>query len=142
MARLVGTHQARIDQKGRLTLPAPVRPALGGTVVLTAGMDPCVVVYPESTWQVIEESILARKQFGEDERWWRRAMGEAAEERSVDDQGRVLVGDRLRTGCELGRDVLVLGALDRLEIWDPATYEAARSAKVTPEWIQAMGERH
>lgn len=141
VAKLAGTYESRIDQKGRLTLPAVVRPAFGHSVVLTIGIDPCVLVYTEESWQVLEDAILRTQQFAEENRWLRRAMGEATEERPIDSQGRVLISDRLRRDCGLDHDVLVVGVLDKLEVWDPETYRAARSQKLTPEWRRAMGER-
>ena len=141
MARLAGTYETRMDQKGRLTLPALVRPALGETLVLTMGVDPCVLVYSQESWQVLETAILDTRQFDEESRWLRRAMGEATEERPIDAQGRVLMSERLREDCGLGREVLVVGVLDKLEIWDPETYRSARSRKLTPEWRQTIGNR-
>ena len=141
MGRLVGAYECTLDPKGRVVIPAPLRPALGPTVVLVLGMDPCVLAYPESRWGRVEEVVLELPQFDEESAWIRRALGEAAEERVVDGQGRILIGESLRRDAGLSRHVLVVGVFDKLEIWDREAYRATRSAKVTPEWRRRIGGR-
>lgn len=141
VAKLGGTYESRIDQKGRLTLPAVVRPILGDSVVLSIGVDPCVLVYTQPSWQVLEDAILRTPQFDGESRWLRRALGEVTEERPIDGQGRVLISERLRRECGLYHDVLVIGVFDKLEVWDPEVYRSARSERLTPEWRQTIGDR-
>jgi MraZ protein len=113
---LLGEHDHTIDDKNRLTLPARFRQALAGGIVLTRGLDACVEAYPSNDWQQLVESRLAglnplRHETG-------------AVESTPDKQGRVMLPPSLIEHAGLGREVVVVGMRDRLEIWDRASWRA------------------
>lgn len=142
MARLIGTHDGTFDSKNRLTVPVIVRPALGDRVVVAGGPDPCALVYPEWAWRTLEEAVLRLPPFDEEAAWIRRAFGDCAEERAIDDQGRVMISDRLRGMCGLqSKTAIIVGVFDKLEIWDRETYERLRAERITPGWRRDMGNR-
>jgi len=142
VARLIGTHSATFDSKNRLTVPVIVRPALGDRVVIAGGPDPCALVYPDWTWRALEEAVLRLPPFDEEAAWVKRAFGDCAEERAIDDQGRLMVSERIREVCGLeSRTVIIVGVFDKLEIWDRDAYDRLRAERVTPRWRRDVGNR-
>ncbi len=140
MARLVGTFPGAVDQKGRVIVPAQLRGALGSTIILTAGQAPCILGFPEHRWAKLEEAIAELPHFDEEAAWVRRVFAGQAEERTLDSQGRVLVGERLRAHAGIAQEIVTIGLFDKIEIWDPARYEAACTGKVTDEWLRRVGD--
>ena len=123
----LGTHTPKLDDKGRLFLPAKYREEVAGGVVLTKGQERCVFVYTaegfaEKARQVEDSALPARVSRD----YTRQLFGSASDE-MPDRQGRVTVPLALRSYAGLDRDCVVVGANTRLEIWDAqawATYES------------------
>jgi MraZ protein len=114
-----GEHEHTIDDKNRLTLPARYREALAGGVVLTRGLDECLDVYARADWQRLVEARLAPLDpFSKEARELKRFFFAAAADAELDKQGRVLVPPALTRHARLGREVVVAGVHDHLEIWD------------------------
>ena len=119
----LGEYEHTIDDKSRLTLPARFRDALAGGVVLTRGLDECLDVYPRSDWNALVEAQLATLDpFSREARDLRRFFFSAASDAELDKQGRVLVPPALTRRARLGREVVVAGVHDHLEIWDRAAW--------------------
>jgi MraZ protein len=114
-----GEYEHTIDDKNRLTLPARFRDALAGGVVLTRGLDECLDVFARSDWDALVEARLAPLDpFSKEARELKRFFFAAASDAELDKQGRVLVPLALARHAKLGREVVVAGVHDRLEIWD------------------------
>ncbi|HVM68500.1 MAG TPA: division/cell wall cluster transcriptional repressor MraZ [Gaiellaceae bacterium] len=114
-----GEHEHTIDDKNRLTLPAKFRDALAGGCVLTRGLDDCIDVYPRGDWERLVEARLAPLDpFTREAREMKRFFFAAAADAELDKQGRVLVPNALVEHARLGREVVVAGVHDHLEIWD------------------------
>lgn len=134
MSSLVSEYDGTIDSKGRLVIPSPVRPVLGSTVMILLGLDPCLCIYSMEQWRNVEARIAQIAQFGERGRQIRRTLGPLAEERAVDDQGRVLVSENLRKAAGLTREIKIVGVVDKLEVWDPEAWARERAERMDPEW--------
>lgn len=120
-----GEHEHTIDDKNRLTLPARFRTALAGGVVLTRGLDACLDVYTRADWDALVEARLAPLDpFSREARELMRFFFSAATDAELDRQGRVLVPPALARHAKLGRDVVVAGVRDHLEIWDRKAWAA------------------
>lgn len=120
---LLGEYEHTIDEKGRLTLPAKFRQALAGGVVLTRGLDACVYTYPADDWRKLVESRLAPLDpLNREARVMERFFFSGATEVHPDRQGRVMIPQALIEHAGLGREVVVAGVRDRLEIWDRAAW--------------------
>ena len=118
-----GEHEHTIDDKNRLTLPAKFRDALAGGVVLTRGLDDCVDVFARSDWDRLVEARLAPLDpFSKEARELKRFFFASAADAELDKQGRVLFPAALARHARLGRDVVVAGVHDHLEIWDRAAW--------------------
>jgi len=115
----LGEHEHTIDDKGRLTLPAKLRAPFAGGIVLARGLDKCVNAYTPERWREVSEQELARLDpFSAEGRQFRRYHFTGASESQLDRQGRVPVPAPLARYAGLGREVVVAGVEDHLEIWD------------------------
>ena len=118
-----GEYEHTIDDKNRLTLPARFREALAGGVVLTRGLDECLDVFARPDWDALVEARLAPLDpFSKEARELKRFFFSAASDAELDKQGRVLVPPALHRHARLGREVVVAGVHDHLEIWDRAAW--------------------
>lgn len=129
---LIGTDEATIDDKGRLLVSKKKRERLGEDFVMALGATGCVVVYPELVWDKMVAEILENPSTNQGrQRFTRLMVGSAEDDMRFDRQGRVVVPQKLRESAKLVSDVLVIGCLDRLEIWaadEWATYQADTEA--------------
>ncbi|MBI5303120.1 MAG: division/cell wall cluster transcriptional repressor MraZ [Chloroflexi bacterium] len=118
----LGLNHHTIDDKGRLTLPAKWRAELASGVVVTRGLDECLFVFPQAKFESIAAEIdQAGIEFA-DARAWARYLAGMAEQIEVDKQGRILLPENLRQFAKLNGEVVVLGVVSRIEIWNPAKY--------------------
>jgi len=114
----LGTHTPKLDDKGRLILPAKFREPLGDGIVMTKGQERCVVIWPNERFQDYAESLRERSQNNEKVRAFTRVFFSSAFDDSADKQGRVTIPAPLREWAGLDRELVVVGADTRIEIWD------------------------
>ena len=118
----LGSNAHAIDDKGRLTLPAKWRAELASGVVVTRGLDDCLFVFPQAKFESIAAEIdQAGIEFA-DARSWARYIAGMAEQIEIDKQGRILIPDNLRQFAHLNGQVVVLGVVSRIEIWNPEKF--------------------
>ena len=118
----LGTHTPKLDEKGRLILPAKFRDPLTGGLVMTKGQERCVVIWPSAQFDVYAESLRARSQNNEKVRAFTRVFFSSAFDDVADKQGRVTIPAPLREWAGLDRDLVVVGADTRIEIWDAVAW--------------------
>ena len=114
----LGTYQPRLDEKGRLILPAKFRDALEAGVVITRTQERALAVYPRATFEAKMTSLISAPSTVRQVRDYQRMLMAGASDEVPDRQGRVTIPPSLRTYAGLDRDVVVIGAGDRAEIWD------------------------
>lgn len=120
---LLGAHEHTIDDKNRLTLPARFRQAFADGVIVTRGFDGCLYAYRREDWhRLVESRIAALDSLSEETRRLERFLFSGATEADLDKQGRVMLPTQLIEHAQLGREVVVAGVKDRLEIWDRAAW--------------------
>ncbi|MCG3140330.1 MAG: Transcriptional regulator MraZ [Anaerolineae bacterium] len=119
----VGEYSHNLDDKGRLTLPARMRELLGVSVVVTRGLERCLLVFPAADFEKFLSGINTVGMGGADVRGLSRYFSSKATEDSPDKQGRVNLPQVLRDHANLNGEVMVIGAFDHVELWDPALYE-------------------
>jgi len=120
---LLGEYEHTIDEKNRLTLPAKFRQAVAGGLVLTRGLDACIYAYPVPAWErLVEDRLEQLDPLSPEARRMERFFFSGAAEVEPDRQGRVMVPQALLKHAGLGREVVVAGVRDRLEIWDRAAW--------------------
>jgi MraZ protein len=119
----LGAHEHTIDDKNRLTLPAKFRQAFADGVIVTRGLDGCLFAFRREDWHRLVESRLAPLDtLSEEARRLERFFFSGAAEAELDKQGRVMLPAQLLEHAQLGREVVVAGVRDRLEIWDRAAW--------------------
>lgn len=119
----MGEYQHSIDEKGRLTIPAKFRDALGSTFVVTRGLDNCLFVYPMEEWSVLEQKLKSLPLMKSDARAFTRFFFSGATECELDKQGRVNIPNTLVDYAKLAKDCVVLGVSNRVEIWSKEIWE-------------------
>jgi transcriptional regulator MraZ len=120
---LLGEHAHTIDDKNRLTLPARIRHHFADGLVVTRGMDGCLFAYTREDWNRLVETRLATLDpLSQEGRRMQRFFFAGAAEAELDKQGRVMLPAALIDHAKLGRDVVVAGVHDHLEIWDRAAW--------------------
>jgi MraZ protein len=120
---LLGAYDHTIDDKNRLTLPAKYREAFKDGVVVTRGLDGCLFAYRRPDWDRLVESRLAPLDpLSPETRRLQRFFYAGAAESELDKQGRMMIPAQLIEHAKLGKEVVVAGVNDRLEIWDHATW--------------------
>jgi MraZ protein len=107
----LGTHEPRLDEKGRLILPAKFREDLSAGLVITKGQERCLYVFPSAEFVTVKGA-----------RDYMRVMFAGAHDEIPDRQGRITIPQALRTYAGLDRDCVVIGANTRVEIWDSTSW--------------------
>lgn len=114
----MGEYNHTVDPKGRLIVPAKFREQLGAEFVVTKGLDGCLFVYPMDEWQSMEEKFRSIPGTSKDARKFSRFFFAGAAQTELDKQGRVLLPPVLRDYAALEKDVVLVGVLNRVEIWN------------------------
>jgi len=129
-----GEFEYRIDQKGRVPVPPKFRDELKAGVVLTPGMENCVVLYPAAEWKKVAEHLTSGAVAQSKLRRLYRAVFATAFSEEMDGQGRITVPAQLRQHAGIQDKVVVAGANNYMEIWDKDRWEAEKSASQEQAW--------
>ena len=119
----VGTFEHSLDDKGRVVLPATFRTALADKGFLSQ-FDACLGLWTETGFAEVAQRLTEKIREGAAPQDARRAFAANAHEVRPDGQGRITIPQRLRDFAGLDREVVVIGAIDRIEIWDLARWQA------------------
>lgn len=114
-----GSFECRMDRQGRVAIPSAFRRKIedaGDAFVLTF-FDDAIAGYPRAAWASLENQVLSLPAFSKKARALSRVLASRAHESRLDGQGRILVPPALRKLAALDRDVVIIGAMDRFEIW-------------------------
>ena len=118
----LGTHTPRLDEKGRLFLPAKFRDELQGGLVITKGQDRCLYVWPRAGFEELTSGVRQTSFTSKASRDFLRMLFSGASDEIPDKQGRITIPPVLREYARLGRDCVVIGAMDRVEIWETSAW--------------------
>ncbi|MGH3738015.1 MAG: division/cell wall cluster transcriptional repressor MraZ [Micromonosporaceae bacterium] len=119
----LGTHNPRLDDKGRLILPAKFRDDLAGGLVINKGQERCLYVFPMAEFRQIAAQLQAAPVTHKAARAYSRVFFASAFDQLPDRQGRITIPPPLRQYAGLDRDLVVIGASNRVEIWDNQAWE-------------------
>ncbi len=117
-----GEYNHTIDDKGRLIIPSRFRYELGESFVLTRGLDGCICIYPQNEWDLLEAKLRELPLTNRNSRLVTRFLVGGAVSCELDKQGRILIPAPLREHAGLSKDVVLVGTLERIEIWDKARW--------------------
>ncbi|SHK31035.1 division/cell wall cluster transcriptional repressor MraZ [Rhodothermus profundi] len=127
MASFKGQAAYSVDEKGRVAIPAKMRavlkPEAKGTFTATRGFERCIFLYPLDRWEEIEMQMMKLNLYQREARNFVRQILRWAEEVTLDKQGRVVLPKVLMEFAGITDRALIIGALDHIEIWNPATFE-------------------
>ncbi|MCE1178593.1 MAG: division/cell wall cluster transcriptional repressor MraZ [Micrococcales bacterium] len=119
----LGTHTPRMDDKGRLFLPAKFRDKLAGGLVVTRGQERCLYLFPMAEFESITEQMRTAPTTNRAVRDYMRVFLSGASDEIPDKQGRLSIPANLRTYAGLTRECTLIGAGSRLELWDSGAWE-------------------
>lgn len=122
-----GQFKYSIDSKGRISIPAKLRkqvsPEANETFVMTKGTAACIDIYPLDQWALVEAKLLELNPFDPQDAKFIRMISQFASEDTMDSQSRILIPQPLIEYAKIEKEVLILGALKKIEVWNPKIYE-------------------
>ena len=134
----LGTHAPRLDDKGRLILPAKFREQLEKGVVVTRGQERCLYVFPAVEFERLADQLRQAPVTSKQARDYLRVFLSGASDEVPDKQGRITIPPALRSYAGLTRDLTVIGAGHRVEIWDAEAWGSYLAA--SEEQFSSMSE--
>ena len=136
-----GKFDRTLDPKGRMIVPAQLRDALGTDFVVTVGLDKCLYLYSTEGWEDFTEKLRGLGTGKKANRSVVRFFTEHAADLSMDSQGRSLIPAELRDFVNIKKDIVIIGSLDRAEVWAREEYEEMhKQPEATREYIEDVFE--
>lgn len=137
-----GRFEHNLDTKGRLSIPSKFREVLTTNYddrLVVTNYDNCLWAYPAAEWAKIEEKVAALPQFKEEVKALQRVFISAAVECPIDKPGRILLPPTLRDYAAIGREVVLAGMINRIEIWSKERWNAVFAEALTS--LSTMGDK-
>ena len=127
MIGFLGEYEATIDNKGRFLLPAGIKKQLpegdNTQFVVNRGFEKCLTLYPIKTWEPIFTEISKLNDFDPKVREFRRYFLNGATVLELDTANRLLIPPNLKEHAGLEKDIVLVSAINKLEIWDKSKYQ-------------------
>ncbi len=130
MNAIIGTYECKVDIKGRLLLPSPLKKQLAaslqeGFVLKRSVFQPCLELYPMSEWNLIMEKINKLNKFVKKNNDFIRRFTAGVKVVEIDSFGRLLIPKDLTSYAKISKDLVLSSAVNIVEIWDKVLYEKA-----------------
>jgi MraZ protein len=126
MSSFKGRFTYSVDNKGRLALPAKLRKSVSttanGSFIILRGFERCLYIYPQDEWNKLEESIRGLTFSDAQNRFFSRTLLGWATDCQLDSQQRIMLSQEHMEYAGIRNEVLILGVLERIELWDPTIY--------------------
>lgn len=135
---LSGEFRKQVDKKDRLGIPKRFREELeidGEKRVVAVYLDKCIQIYPWKFWQQIMTVIVGLPALDPETRALQRVWGKITEETTLDSEGRLTLSPEIRTKAGIKEDVILVGAMNRLELWDSSVYEELKEKLPSAEEV-------
>jgi MraZ protein len=127
MTGFLGEYESTLDGKGRFLLPAALKKQLPeeetGRYVINRGFDKCLTLYPMRTWEPLFTKVNGLNEFEPKQREFKRAFLNGATYVEPDTAGRILLPPNLKVYAGLEKDIVLMAAGDKIEIWDSNKYK-------------------
>ena len=127
MSSFKGSYYYSVDSKGRINIPARLRkyvsPEANDTFVITRGFEQSLFVYPLDEWNRVEQSIRELSASNPKDRFFTRTLLQYATESQLDGQARITVPKELLQFATIETEVMIIGVLERMELWNPKVFE-------------------
>ncbi|MCI9635672.1 MAG: division/cell wall cluster transcriptional repressor MraZ [Hungatella sp.] len=134
----MGEYNHTVDAKGRLIVPSKFREQLGDEFVVTKGLDGCLFVYENTEWKILEEKLKKLPLTNANARKINRFFLAGAALCEVDKQGRILLPAVLREFAGIGKDAVMVGVGNRIEIWSKESWMSANVYDDMDEIAESM----
>jgi len=125
--RFSGEYCNSLDIKNRVNIPAKFRKALDPvndrTFVITRGFDKCLTLYPIYEWNIVEQQLASLSSVRNRNRSFVRSIVRHASYAQYDRQGRIVIPDNLKSYSDIDKDVIIIGMINKIEIWSPNTID-------------------
>ncbi len=126
-----GSFEHSVDSKGRVSVPSKFRDIIAdrydGRLVMAMDFDRCLTVYPLEEWEKLEEKIKTLPMMKKEVKDFMRFFFSSATECELDKQGRILIPPTHRERAGITKNVMLVGIIDKIEIWDAEAWEARNS---------------
>lgn len=126
-----GSFEHSVDSKGRVSVPSRFREIFAeryeGKLVLAMDLDRCLTAYPLEEWERLEEKIKGLPMMQKEVKDFMRYFFSSASECELDKQGRILIPPALREKAGINKSVMLVGIINKIEIWDSAVWKARKS---------------
>lgn len=149
MPAFSGKHYYSIDTKGRVIIPAPFREIITTNYstklyITNDALDKCLHIYPQEEWSKIEDKVRHLPKSDDSVKFYMRRVIASAQEIELDKQGRILVPAALREDAGLKADIVIVGQIDKIELWDKAEWDGVSDPsridkKSVAEKLAALG---
>lgn len=144
MIGFLGEYEATVDAKGRFLFPAGFKKQLpegdGGQFVINRGFEKCLTLYTKSSWEPIFTEISKLNDFDPKVREFRRYFMNGATMMEMDSAGRLLIPQNLKAHAGIEKDIVLVSAVDKIEIWDKSKYQQFFES-FSPESFSDLGQQ-
>ena len=137
---LMGEYNHIIDAKGRLIIPAKFREELGDSFVVTRGLGSCLSIYPEAAWERMIAKVQELPMTDKRGRDFKRYIVSGASDCELDKMGRILLPQPLRNFAGLTKEVVLVGQIDFIEIWDKDKWSTVQAELEKPGELDNVWE--
>lgn len=121
---LIGEYQHNLDTKGRIIVPAKLRDELGQNLIVTAGLDNNLLIYPTDQFNDMAKKVASLPRTNPYARQYQAQILGKAQDCDIDAQGRILIPATLIEAGQLKKNCVIVGLYDHVELWDKALWEA------------------
>lgn len=143
MSSFKGSYIHAVDEKGRISIPARMRkylsPEANETFVVTRGTETCLFLFPLDEWEKLEQKLKELNTFNPQHRLLIRVLLMWAVEVTLDNQSRIMIPKNLLEFAKIDKEALIIGALDRIEIWNPEIFK--EYVDTQPESYESIAEK-
>jgi len=138
-----GEFEYKIDQKGRVPIPPKFRKELREGMVLTPGIEKCIIIYPLAEWKKVSTTLTSGSVTPSKLRRLNRAIFATAFSTNIDGQGRIALPAPLREHAEIVDEVIVAGDNTYLELWNKVHWEEEKAVSQEQAWqiIESLEKR-
>jgi len=138
-----GEFEYKIDQKGRVPIPPKFRKELREVMVLTPGIEKCIIIYPLAEWKKLAITLTSGSVTPSKLRKLNRAIFATAFSTNIDGQGRIALPAPLREYAEIVDEVVIAGANTYLELWNRVHWEEEKAVSQEQAWqiIESLERR-
>jgi len=144
MIGFLGEYEATVDAKGRFLLPAGFKKQLpegdNAQFVINRGFEKCLTLYPSSSWEPIFTEISKLNDFDPKVREFRRIFLNGATTLELDSAGRLLIPQNLKAHAGIEKDIVLVSAVNKIEIWDKNKYQQFFET-YSPESFSGLAEQ-